>query len=153
MVHCVSDQDEWLVRRARPVLGLWRMWRCSSPRIIFAVNECQAVVGDVVPSVLVDDVCVRGCGDVEGFPADDLRKVEVDEARDERELGFRHATAGLKEAPLRAVLIWPAAPGLREVVLLIIGAVVRGPALVLCLPLGCAVCNGEGLIRPAGKVQ
>ena len=153
MVHGAGDEDERLIRRAGPVLRLRRMRRCPSPWVLFPVDERQAVIRDVVPSVLVDHVRVRWGGDVERLPADDLFIREVDEAGDERQLGFRHAAAGLQVAPLRTVLVGPAAPGLGKIVLLVIGRVVRSPALVLRLALGCAVGDSEGLVGPAGEVE
>lgn len=71
------------------------MWRHWSPWIDLPIDERQAIIGDVIPSVLVDDLGIRWGGDVEGFPADDLFVRKVDQSRDERELVLRNTTTGL----------------------------------------------------------
>lgn len=133
VMYSACDKDERLIRGARPVWRLRRMRCCSSPRIYLAVDEGEPAIRDVVSAILVDDARIGWTGNVEGFATNDLFVRKINKTRDERKLGLGNAAAGLKVTPLRAVLVRPAAPGLRKVVLLVIGGIVRRPALVLRL--------------------
>ena len=135
MVHGARDQDERFVNRTRPVLRFsGRMRRRESPRVLLPVYERQSGIADVVAAVGVDDGRVWRGGDVEGVAADDRFVVDGEGARDEGELGLGDTGAGLEVAPLAAVLVGPAAPGLSDVVLGVEGAVMVGEAFVCCCP-------------------
>ena len=151
-MHGALNQYEWLVSRARPGFRDRRVGRCASPWILFPIDECESGIADIVAAVGVYDGDVRGSGDVEGVAADDGFVVEGDGAGDEGELGLGDVGAGLEEAPLAAVLIGPASPGLSNVVLGVEGGVVCGVAFVCCL----AACNtglDEGYVDVADEVE
>ena len=135
MVHGARDQDERFVNRARPVLCFsGRVRRRRSPRVLLPVHKGQPGITDVVAAVSVDDGRVGRGGDVEGVAANDGFVLERDCAGDERQLGLGDAGAGLEVAPLAAVLVGPAAPGLSDVVLGVEGGVVVGEAFVCRCP-------------------
>jgi hypothetical protein len=102
-----------------------------TPGILFSVYIRQTRVREVEAAVFVDAVDVGGSGDVECADADEGEVVEVEEPGDERELVFGNSGAGLQEAPFGAVLVGPRSPALVSVVLLVVGLVVGGVALVL----------------------
>ena len=123
MVYRATDLLERLLRRTCPRRCLGSVRGGASPRIGLSVDDGQSVVADVVATVLIDDADVWLARDVEGVTADDLLEIEVDGAGDEGECALRDTGAGLEEAPLRAVLVWPAAPGLSDVVLSVEGLI------------------------------
>ena len=128
------------------------MGRRAPPRILLAVNECEAGVADAVAAVCVDGCGVGGRGDVEGVAADEGFVVEGDGAGDEGELGCGDGGAGLEEAPLGAVLVGPAAPGLGKVGLGVEGCVVGGVAFVCCFA-ACDAGLDEGCVDPGDEVE
>ena len=135
MVHGARDQDERFVDRARPVLRFsGRMRRRESPRVLLPVYERQSGITDVVAAIGVDDGRVGRGGDVEGVAADDGFEVEGDGAGDEGEFRLGDSGAGLEVAPLAAILVGPAAPGLFDIVSGVEGGVVGGEALVCRCP-------------------
>ena len=127
------NQDKGLIRRAGPRFRFRRVGRRAAPRVIFAVEKGEFIVADGVAAICVDDGGVGGCGDVEGFAADDGFVGEGDGAGDEGELVLGDGGAGLEEAPLAAVLVGPASPGLGDVIQGVEGSVVRGVAFICCL--------------------
>ena len=130
MMDRPRDKDERLIQRAGARFRSRRVGRGGSPGVVFAVDEGQAVVADVVAAVGVDGGGVGRGGDVEGVAADEGFVGEGDGAGDEGELVGGDAGAGLEVPPLAAVLVGPAAPGLGEVVEGVEGCVVGGVALV-----------------------
>lgn len=135
MVDAARDQQEGLARGARPVArhaiegrGVGRGW---APGVALAVNDGEARVGDVEAAELVDGVDVRWGRDVEGESADVAEVLEVHGAGSEREAVFWDAGSGDEVAPLSAVLVWPWAPVLADVVLGVVGCVVGAEAFVL----------------------
>ena len=131
------DEDERLVRRAGARFRFRCVGRRAAPRVIFAVEKGEFVVADGVAAVGVDDGGVGGCGDVEGVAADDGFVGRGESAGDEGELVLRDGGACLEEAPLAAVLVGPASPGLGDVVQGVESSVVRGVTFIRCL----APCN------------
>ena len=103
----------------------------------------------MVPAVFVYRVNIGWASDIECFHAYGFGKGEVNKAGDEGEYGFWHAGAGLEEAPLRAVLVGPGAPGLAKVVLRIESGVVGVVAAVDVVGAG----RDEGYIDPACEVE
>ena len=136
-MHGAFDENEGLISRAGPRFRFRRVGRRASPRVIFAVEKGEFVVVDGVAAVCVDGGGVGGSGDVEGVAADDSLVWEGDGAGDEGELVLGDRGACLEEAPLAAVLVGPASPGLGDVVHGVEGSVVRGVAFIRCL----APCN------------
>ncbi len=133
MMYRPLNQNHRLLLRANSLLRVLRQRRHRPPGVGLAADDGEAIVGDVVAAVFVDGVDVGRGGDAEGVFADEGFVGEVEEAGDEGEFGFWDAGAGLKVAPLGAVLVGPGAPGLGEVVLGVEGGVVVAEALVLGL--------------------
>ena len=146
------NENERLIRRAGPRFRFRCVGRRGAPRVIFAVEEGEFVVADGVAAVGVDGGGVGGCGDVEGVAADDGFVGEGEGAGDEGELGLGDGGAGLEEAPLTAVLVGPASPGLGDVVQGVEGCVVRGVAFICCLA-PCDTGLDRGYVEIADEVQ
>lgn len=144
MVHRAANQHKRFLHRIGPVLRPGRVRRDATPGVLLAVDEGQARIGEVVAAVAVDGGGVRGVRNVEGVAADDGFVVEGDGAGDEGQLGRGHRCAGLQVAPLGAVLVGPAAPGLGDVVLRVEGGVVVGVAVV------CGLAAGEAGLHEGG---
>lgn len=65
------------------------------PRILFTVDDREAIICDVEPAVFIDGGGVRRGGDVEGEAADEGVVVESQQAGYEGEFVGRDAGAGL----------------------------------------------------------
>ena len=128
------------------------MRRRAAPGISLSVQERETVISDIVAAVRVDDVGAGRGGDVEGVAADDGFVVQSDGAGDEGQLRFRDVRARLEEPPLGAILVGPAAPGLRDVVLGVKGGVVGGVAVVGCFTAGEAGLD-ESDVDPVDVVE
>lgn len=152
MVHRARNQHERFLHRIRSVLRPRRVRRRAAPGVLLAVDEGQARITEVVAAVAVDCGGVRRKGDVEGGAADDGFVVEGDGAGDEGQLVFWHRGAGLQVAPLGAVLVGPAAPGLGDVVLGVECGVVGGIAFV-CRLAACEAGLDEGRVDVADEVE
>ena len=151
-MNSALNKDERFIRRAGPRFRFWCVRRRAAPRVIFAVEKGESVVADGVAAIGVDGGGVGGRGDVEGVAADDGFVGEGEGAGDEGKLVLGDGGAGLEEAPLAAVLVGPASPGLGDVVQGVEGSVVRGVAFICCL----APCNtglDGGYVEIADEVQ
>ena len=153
MMHRALNQDERFVNRIRPILRFSRrMRRRGSPGVLLPVYESQTGIADIVAAVLVDGSRVGRGGNVEGVAADDGFVLEGEGAGDEGELGVGDAGTGLEVAPLAAVLVGPAAPGLSDVVLGVVGGVVGGEAFV-CRCAGDEAGLDDGYVEVADVVE
>lgn len=137
------------------------MWSRWFPRIRLSVNNRKSRIVDFEATMLIDDLNIGWCVDVEGVATDNAQVVEVDDAGDQRQLVRGHATTGLEKAPstrtnkpvslprpmlhlhsphcihnsLSAVLVRPAPPLLGDIVLLVKGRIVAREALIRRLAL------------------
>lgn len=71
MMDCPFNQQKWPICRTLSRLRGRGMGGSGSPRIDLAIDEREAVVGDVVTAIGIWNVGVGWCGDVEGVDADD----------------------------------------------------------------------------------
>ena len=99
VVHAILDQDEGLANGALAVLEADGMRSGRAPGVLLAINDGQTRVADAEAAVLVDGLDVRRPVDVEGLAAGDRSEVEIDGARNQRELVARDAGASLEVAP------------------------------------------------------
>lgn len=71
----------------------------SSPRIPFAIDEGESRVADVETTKPIDVGNIGWLSQVEGISADKGRVVDVDSARDKRQLVLRHSATSLEISP------------------------------------------------------
>lgn len=76
--------------------GLICQRRRWPPRVRLPTDNGESRISNVEATILVHDLNIRWGGDVEGIATDDTQILEIDRARDQRELIARHATASLQ---------------------------------------------------------